>query len=287
MIARLEPVVESQRPDWLLVYGDTNTTLAGALVAAKMQIPVGHVEAGLRSYNRQMPEEINRIVADHVATHHFAPTKTAVDNLAREGITSDVHLVGDLMVDLVNSTVQGLPHRPSVLERFGLASGAYGVATVHRAANTDDREAFKAILEGLRRLDFPIIFPVHPRTLPLIQAEKISTNENIKACEPLAYCDMIALQAHARVILTDSGGMQKEALALRVPCVTLRRETEWVETLEHGWNLLAGSDPELIRRYAIRPKPTTAPKQLYGDGKAAEHIAKILLRDRRLHEAIA
>ena len=271
----------------LLVYGDTNTTLAGALVAAKMQVPVGHIEAGLRSYNRQMPEEINRIVVDHVAAQHFAPTKTAVDNLAREGINEEVHLVGDLMVDLVNATVSALPPRPGVLQRFDLASRAYGVATVHRAANTDNRETFRAILEGLRGLDFPVVFAVHPRTLPLMRAEDASANKNIIACEPLSYCDMIALQAHARVILTDSGGMQKEAFALKVPCVTLRRETEWVETLEEGWNVLAGSDPDLIRQYALRPKPMKAPTQQNGDGKTAERIAKILLTGRRFHEAIA
>jgi len=287
IMTRLEPVLASISPDCVLVYGDTNSTLAGALVASKLQIPIGHVEAGLRSFNRQMPEEINRLVVDHIATQHFAPTQTAVDNLLHEGIKSDLHLVGDLMVDLVNATVQSLPKHPRILQRFNLTSHAYGVATVHRAANTDDPEAFRAILKGLRGLDFPIVFPVHPRTLPLFQAEAASPSGNIITCEPLNYSDMIALEAHAKVILTDSGGIQKEALTLAVPCVTLRRETEWVETLENGWNVLSGTDPDLISRYATRPKPTAESRRHYGEGTTAKQIANILIVGHRLKEAIA
>lgn len=287
MMTRLEPIVESEQPDCVIVYGDTNSTLAGALVAAKLRVPVGHVEAGLRSFNGHMPEEINRVVSDHVATHHFAPTAIAVENLSREGIVANVHLVGDLMVDLVAETVRNLVEWPSVLRRFGLAPGGYGVLTVHRAANTDDQNAFRAILEGLRKLDFPVVFPIHPRSLPLFRDADPLARANIVACEPLSYSDMIALQAKARVILTDSGGIQKEALTLNVPCVTLRRETEWVESLEDGWNVLAGTDPDLIYQYAIRPKPTVAPRRFYGDGRTAEHIAAILLAGRRLQEATA
>jgi len=288
MMARLEPVIESERPDWVLVYGDTNTTLAGALVAAKLQVPVGHVEAGLRSFNRRMPEEVNRVVADHIADAHFAPTPLAVTHLANEGITTGVHLVGDLMVDLVDSTLQGLPQPPPVLERFGLRPGSFGVVTIHRAANTEDSRVFEKILEGLHKLDFPVIFPVHPRTLPLfnVSLDK-SPKTNVLSCEPLSYSDMIALQAHARVVLTDSGGMQKEALTLKVPCVTLRDETEWPETLEGGWNMLAGNDPDLICKYATREKPSSAPGSYYGDGKTATRIAEILLTGSSLGKAIA
>jgi UDP-N-acetylglucosamine 2-epimerase len=287
MMARFEPVVQSEQPDWVVVYGDTNTTLAGALVAAKLGKPLAHVEAGLRSFNRHMPEEINRIVADHVATTHLAPTITSVENLASEGIARDVHLVGDLMVDLVNLTLLNIPERPSVLQRFDLVPGTFGVATIHRAANTDDRRTFEAILEGLRRIGFPIIFSVHPRTLPLFRTARAFLKTNILECEPLAYRDMIALLARARVIVTDSGGIQKEALALRVPCVTLRSETEWVETLESGWNVLAGVDPALIASAAKRARPSVDPRSHYGDGKTAKRIAEILLTRSSLRKAIA
>lgn len=287
MMSRLEPVIKAERPDLVLVYGDTNTTIAGALVAAKLQVPVGHVEAGLRSYNRQMPEEINRIIVDHIATTLFAPSQTAMEHLASEGINSDVHFVGDLMVDLVSATAQALPKQPKILQRFALTSGSFGVATIHRASNTDDPGAFHAIMAGLQRIGFPIVFPVHPRTLPLLQDASMTVKSNVLACEPLSYADMIALQMHARVILTDSGGMQKEALALEVPCVTLRRETEWTETLDRGWNVLAGSDPDLIYRYAVRPRPTVAPRSHYGDGDAARRITEILLRISPRQRAIA
>lgn len=287
MMARLEPIVESEHPDLVLVYGDTNTTLAGALVAAKLRLPLGHVEAGLRSYNRHMPEEINRIVADHIATKLFAPSLSAVENLTREGVTSDVHFVGDLMVDLVRATARSLPDRPTVLRRFGLTSGTFGVATVHRASNTDDSAAFQSILEGLSRSGLPILFPVHPRTRPLFEATNARLKHNIIACEPLSYADVIALQKHARVILTDSGGIQKEALTLEVPCVTLRSETEWTETLEHGWNVLAGSDPALIAASAVRSRPTVHPFSHYGDGTTAQRIADVLVRTSNAQRAIA
>jgi UDP-GlcNAc3NAcA epimerase len=287
MMSRLEPVIEAERPDWVLVYGDTNTTLAGALVASKLNVRLGHVEAGLRSFNRQMPEEVNRIIADHIADVHFAPSKTAVDHLASEGLNDNVHLVGDLMVDLVNLTKHNLPKRPSVLERFGLTSGNFGVATVHRASNTDDIRVFKDILKGLNALDFPIVFPVHPRTVPLMEAVGASQKANVLSCEPLSYVDMIALQAHARMILTDSGGMQKEALALKIPCVTLRRETEWIETLEDGWNALAGANPDLIVRYGHRPRPASDPRSHYGDGKTAERIVGLLINGLAQQRAIA
>jgi UDP-N-acetylglucosamine 2-epimerase len=287
MMMKLEPVIASERPDWVLVYGDTNSTLAGALSCSKLRVRLGHVEAGLRSFNRQMPEEVNRVVVDHIATTHFAPTQTAVDHLAREGITANVHLVGDLMVDLACQTLQSLPKYPDVLRRFGVTPGTFGVATIHRASNADNTEVFRDILKGLGRIGFPIIFPVHPRTqLPMRTAGAL-LKPNILTCEPLSYLDMISLQANARVILTDSGGMQKEALMFGVPCVTLRRETEWVETLENGWNVLAGSNPDLIYQYAMRPRPSGEPRAFYGDGKTAERIVSVLLNTSLLQKAIA
>lgn len=288
MMVHLEPVIESEQPDWVLVYGDTNTTLAGSLVAAKLRIPLGHVEAGLRSFNREMPEEINRIVADHVASAHFAPTKLAVKHLADEGIIESVHLVGDLMVDLANLTVQQLPEPPEILTRLKLARGAYGVVTIHRAGNTDNAETFEQILEGLSRIEYPIIFPVHPRTSKLLRSMSLKAiPRNIRPCEPLSYVEMIALQAHARMIFTDSGGIQKEALSLGVPCVTLRRETEWPETLQSGWNTLAGSNPAVIATQGMRLRPTVVPAPCYGDGTSAFRITQVLMTGAPLPQAVA
>ena len=288
IMTRLEPIIDAERPAWVIVYGDTNTTLAGALVASKLRVPLGHVEAGLRSFNRYEPEEVNRIVTDHIADAHFASTSSSVEHLANEGITASVHTVGDLMVDLVKETAQRLARRPPVLERFALSSGTYGIATVHRASNTEDSQTFESILQGLRKLDFPVVFPIHPRSVPLFNASLAKyPKTNIMPCEPLSYTDMIALQAHARVVLTDSGGIQKEALTLKIPCVTLRRETEWTETLADGWNILAGCDPDLIWRAASRPKPATEPGSYYGDGTTAARITTILLAAATVQKAIA
>jgi UDP-GlcNAc3NAcA epimerase len=282
IMRRLEPVIELERPDWLLIYGDTNTTLGAALVGAKSHVPVAHVEAGLRSFNRAMPEEINRIVADHVSSLHLAPTQTAADQLAAEGIRDTVHVVGDLMVDLAVQTARRIPRPSAVLERFGVTPGSYAVATIHRASNTDDPAAFAKLVEGLRAARMPVVFPIHPRSAPLAQACGVGARgDAIIAAEPLPYTDMIALMRDARAILTDSGGMQKEALALRVPCVTLREDTEWVETLEDGWNVLAGVDPATIGAMARRPRPATEPRDHYGAGTASARHADALLAHRR------
>lgn len=276
MLKSLEPIMVNERPDWVLVYGDTNSTLAGALAAAKLHIPVAHVEAGLRSFDRSMPEEINRVVADHLADMHFVPNSRAAELLAGEGIRARVEVVGDLMVDLAKKMAAMLPVRPAVLDRFGLVSGEYAVATVHRASNTDDPAAFDRIVAAFRALDLPVVFPVHPRTASLAKSRGVGSGDNIVVSEPLSYADMIALQLHARSVLTDSGGMQKEAYVLAVPCVTLRGETEWTETLEDGWNVLAGNDEVQIARAAVRPKPRTRPKDHYGDGSTAARIADAL-----------
>lgn len=276
MMRRLEPVVLEVSPDWLLVYGDTNSTLAGALVGAKLGVPVAHVEAGLRSFNRAMPEEINRIVADHVADLLFAPDERAASQLANEGITHGVCVIGDVMADLAASVAARLPEHPPVLEHFGLSPYTYAVATIHRASNTDDVQTFGRLIEGLRAADMPIVFPVHPRTREIAAREDVGEGDRIVVAPPLSYGEMIALMSRASVVLTDSGGMQKEAYVLRVPCVTLRDETEWVETLDDGWNVLAGSDPAKIARGAHRSRPTGQTPH-YGSGDAAVRIASALL----------
>jgi len=281
MMRRLEPIVVAEAPDWVIVYGDTNSTLAGALVAAKCRVRVAHVEAGLRSFNRAMPEEINRIVADHVADAHFAPNAEARAQLEREGISGDVHVVGDLMIDLAREVLAELPPRPPILDRFSLASKGYALATVHRAANTEDPELFRQIVDGLRRLEGRVIFPVHPRSRALARACGAGFGDNITLCEPLPYVEMLALQRHARGVLTDSGGIQKEALVVGTPCTTLRPETEWRETLEHGWNVLVGADPAAIAAAGMRDPPEMPPGGIFTDSiGCAERIVRALLAGR-------
>ncbi len=274
MLEGLENVLLQERPDRVLVYGDTNSTLAGALAAAKLHIPLAHVEAGLRSYDRRMPEEINRVLTDHCADLLFCPTTTAVENLAREGITAGVHLVGDVMYD---SLLYHLPDDradPDALGEF--SPRQYVLATVHRAANTDDPKRLGAILRALGELAEPVAFPVHPRTRKAMTEAGLSAAPQVRLMEPLGYRDMLLLEKHARCILTDSGGVQKEAFFLGVPCVTLREETEWPETVQCGWNVLAGSDPERIVAAAGRPPPQGERPLLFGDGHAAEKIVRAL-----------
>lgn len=285
MMRRLEPILLAEAPDWAIVYGDTNSTLAAALVAAKAGVPVAHVEAGLRSFNRSMPEEINRIVADHVADLLLVPNARAAEQLAKEGIDRGVRVVGDVMVDLAAQVAQRLPAHPPILERFGVLPNAYGVATIHRAANTDDPAAFARIVKGLQRVDLPIVFPVHPRTRALAREYGVGDGDNIVVCEPLSYYETIALLSRAQVVFTDSGGMQKEAYVLRVACVTLREETEWLETLEDGWNVLAGSDPAKIVRAARRMMPRRQ-KPLFGSGSAAGAIVDALLAKRPVEHRV-
>lgn len=275
MMRRLEPVAIAESPDWMLVYGDTNSTLAGGLVAAKLGIPVAHVEAGLRSFNRAMPEEVNRILVDHLSTLLFAPNTRAAEQLAAEGIVRGVHVSGDLMVDLASKVAAEIPEHPAVLDRFGLRPSEYAVATIHRAGNTDDEATFYRLIDGLRRTGMPVVFPVHPRTRAIAARAGAGAGDNIVMSDPLSYREMIALACRARVILTDSGGLQKEACVVGVPCVTLRQETEWVETLEDGWNVLAGSDPSAIARASQRVTPVrrNAPS---GGGQAAAAIAAAL-----------
>src|SRR6266566_4354962 len=277
MMRGLEEVLEKESPNLLLVYGDTNSTLAGALVAAKMGIPLGHVEAGLRSFNRQMPEEVNRVVADHLSSLLFAPTETAVDNLTREGITRGVHMVGDVMYDVALQSAQAARSR-DILSRLGLTRGGYLLVTLHRPQNVDDQESLSAIVEALVHAGRPVVFPVHPRTRKNLVAFDLwdRLQAKVKAIEPVDYLDFIALLMGSSKVVTDSGGVQKEAYFFGVPCVTLRDETEWIETLEDGWNALVGTETNEILHAIEKFNPEGTKSKSFGDGHAAEKIARIL-----------
>jgi len=279
MLRGIEEVLIKERPHWVLVYGDTNSTLAGALAAAKLHIPLAHVEAGLRSHNRRMPEEINRIVADRLSQLLFCPSATGVSNLAQEGITDGVHMVGDVMYDAMLRFLPRAEARPSPLDRFGVVAGEYALATVHRAGNTDDQQRFSAILDCLAAAEMPVVFPVHPRTRVILESTQLTIPENLRLIDPVGYLDMLMLESNAQAILTDSGGVQKEAFWLEVPCVTLRDETEWVETVETGWNEVVGVDPDRVRSALAKGKPGKSPPPIYGDGKTAGRIAKLIAED--------
>jgi UDP-N-acetylglucosamine 2-epimerase len=273
MLIGIEDAITQVRPDAVLLYGDTNSTLAGALAAAKMQVPVAHVEAGLRSFNRVMPEEINRTVTDALSALLFCPSDTAVANLRREGITNGVHLVGDVMWEVLNRFAGHAPDS-TLQSRLGLRPDGYAVATVHRAENTDSAPRLAAVVAAINALSMPVLLPVHPRTKNALG--DIAFGSHVHVVDPLSYLDMIAAVRHARVVLTDSGGLQKEAYWLGVPCVTLRDETEWPETVASGWNVLAGANADRIVA-AVRgvTRPAHRPK-LYGEGAVAGRIVALL-----------
>jgi UDP-N-acetylglucosamine 2-epimerase len=285
MLARLDPILLAERPDCVLVYGDTNSTLAGALAACKLGIPVAHVEAGLRSYNRAMPEEHNRVLTDHCADLLLCPTQTAVDTLHAEGLGARAHLVGDTMYDAVLRFADLARERSGILGMLELEPRSYVLATVHRAYNTDDGDTLRSILAAFAALEQPVVFPVHPRTRQRIDqlngAASFISSGNVRLIDPIAYLDMLQLEQNARVVLTDSGGVQKEAFYFGVPCVTLRPETEWVETVQSGWNVVAGTaTTNIVRAVAETIWPTTAPPHLFGDGHAAERIVATLEQHR-------
>lgn len=279
MMPMLEELFVEKMPDIVLVYGDTNTTLAAGLAASKLGIPVAHVEAGLRSYNRTMPEEINRVVVDHVSDVLLCPTRVSVTNLEAEGIVNGVHLVGDVMLDTARFFSENVDSF-GTLKKFGLTAGEYYFATVHRAGNSDSASHLGAIIEAFTRLDKPVLWAVHPRTSANLErfdlSDRVSSTERIKAVPPVSYIETISLLGSAVGLLTDSGGMQKEAYFFGVPCVTLREETEWVETVELGWNTLSGADTERITAAVTgMTKPAERP-DVYGDGHAAEAIVDAL-----------
>jgi UDP-GlcNAc3NAcA epimerase len=282
MLVEIERVLLKEKPDALLVFGDTNSTLAGALAAAKLNIPIAHVEAGLRSFNRQMPEETNRIVTDRLSAWLFCPTETAVENLGREGMSESAHLVGDVMLDVALYYAAQAEQASGIRERLSLTSGEYVLATCHRAEATNSVAALSGVVEALAQIaaDHVVIFPVHPRTSKALSAAGLTDRLGaVRVIEPVSFLDMIALERHARVILTDSGGVQKEAFFHGVPCVIMRDETEWVETVASGRNLLAGRSADRIRaafaKAIARPVDRHVPK-LYGGGDAAVRIEAIL-----------
>ena len=278
MLWGLEEVLLKENPDAAVVFGDTNSTLAGSLASAKLHIPVAHVEAGLRSFNRRMPEEINRLLTDRLSALLFCPTETAVKNLAAEGMVEGVHNTGDVMVDALHQHTARAEKSSQILRELDLEPGGYYLATVHRADNTDHRDHLESLIDVLGRLDHPVILPLHPRTGRAIKDHGLSMGKrpSLRTVQPVGYPDMLMLEKNARKILTDSGGMQKEAFLFQVPCITLRRETEWPETLPGGWNTLTGADPQAILRAVQAPPPETLPAEPFGDGRAAEKMVDLL-----------
>jgi len=286
MLEAVEKVMLAEKPDWVLIYGDTNSTLAGALAAVKLHIPVAHVEAGLRSFNQKMPEEINRVLSDRVSELLFAPTDIAVENLLKEGISeSKIHLVGDVMYDAALYYGAKAADNTSILEELHLTPQNYILATIHRAENTDNPDRLRSIFGGLANVarEIPVVLPLHPRTRNALSREGLTEDvfKSLKLIEPLGYLDMVRLEKNARAIATDSGGVQKEAFFFRVPCITLRDETEWIELVRLLWNrLLAPLSPEMVSKGILDALNDSEPKEiptgLYGAGMAAERIVRLL-----------
>ena len=276
MLPAIESVVLEQRPDCLLVYGDTNSTLAGALVGAKLHVPVVHVEAGLRSYDRRMPEEVNRVVADHLSTLLLCPTETAVRNLAKEGLTKGVAVTGDVMLDAFLQHAKIARESAETVSSLGLSKGGYALVTVHRAENVDDPAVLARVIRGVNESRRRAVFPVHPRTRKALATADIQPAENVRLIDPVGYLEMLVLEEGAGVIVTDSGGVQKEAYFAGRPCVTLRETTEWTETVAAGWNVLVGSNPEEIARAIREFRPDGARPNLFGDGHASERVVEAL-----------
>lgn len=283
MLEAIENVLAQEKPDWLLIYGDTNSTLAGALAAAKLHIPVAHVEAGLRSFNMRMPEEINRILADRVSSLLFCPTQTAVNNLKADGLNKGVHDVGDVMYDVALFYRDRARQQSTMLNALKVSTGEFALATCHRAENTDDAARLGEILSALAEVatQLPVVLPLHPRTSKLVEKFNFThLLSQITVVEPLPFLDMVALEQAAKIILTDSGGVQKEAFFYHVPCLTMRDETEWVETTATNANVLVGANRSLLIDWFARlqsgqwrPDYSGSP---YGTGKAAQHILRVL-----------
>jgi UDP-N-acetylglucosamine 2-epimerase (non-hydrolysing)/UDP-GlcNAc3NAcA epimerase len=280
MLAALEPLLAAEAPDLVLVYGDTNSTLAGALAAAQARIPVAHVEAGMRSYDRAMPEELNRVLADHAADLLLCSSDRAADNLRAEGVGGDVVVVGDVMVDVARLLAPRARERTAVLDACEVEPAEFLLATAHRAGNVDDPERLERLVAVLTAMPLPVVLPLHPRTRARLEAagllDGLERDPGIRLVAPLGYLDFTALLLHARAVLTDSGGVQKEAYLAGVPCVTLRRSTEWTETVDAGWNALVDLDPDAALAALEREPPDDRPP-LYGDGRAGERVVEALL----------
>jgi UDP-GlcNAc3NAcA epimerase len=279
MLAALEPLLHELEPDAVLVYGDTNSTLAGALAGAQARVPVVHVEAGMRSFDRSMPEELNRVITDHLSELLLCSSQRAAENLRRESVPGSVQVVGDVMVDVALRWQPAARADTSVPAAYGLGSGAYLLVTAHRAGNVDDRGRLRALVELIRALPEPVLFPLHPRTRARLQEagqlEELASSDGLTLTEPLGYVEFSALLCHARAVLTDSGGIQKEAYLAGVPCVTLRASTEWVETVDGGWNTLVDLDADAALAALERQPPSERPA-LYGDGHAAERCVQAI-----------
>jgi UDP-GlcNAc3NAcA epimerase len=277
MLEGIENILIQEEPDWVLIYGDTNSTLAGALAAVKMHIPVAHIEAGMRSFNRQMPEEINRIVADSISTLNLCSTSTAVDNLKSEGMGDTAFLTGDVMYDCALNFEALAEKYCDPLSSFALSKGEYILMTCHRAENTDDKLRLSQIVSAVNKIaeKHTVLYPMHPRTASFIEKYDLEFSDKVKVVPPVGYLDMLVLEKNAEIILTDSGGIQKEAFFYQVPCVTMRDETEWVETVELGWNILTGASEEKIINSVAKfadNRPPLTDKHPYGNGNAAEII---------------
>jgi UDP-N-acetylglucosamine 2-epimerase len=273
MLARLERALLDVKPDAVIIRGDTNSTLVGALAASKLHIPLVHIEAGERSYNKRMPEEINRLVADRLSDLLFCVTQTAVRHLTEEGIVNGVHFSGDVMLDALQQNLPVARAESTILSRVGLPAGYYLLATVHRAANTDNPDNLRRIVSAFNAIREPIVFPVHPRTRAVIDQLELTFAPHVLAIEPVGYLDMLMLESNARAILTDSGGVQREAYFLSVPCITLREETELSETVQAGWNRLVGAQPDRIIETVRDFEPPAEHPLLFGNGHAADYIA--------------
>jgi UDP-N-acetylglucosamine 2-epimerase len=280
MLEALQPLVEREAPDVLMVYGDTNSTLAGALAAALAHVSVAHVEAGMRSFDRSMPEELNRVLTDHASDLLLCSTETAVRNLAAEGIDQGVHLVGDVMADIALAMVPRARERSRAIEEHGLAAGEYVLVTAHRAGNVDDPGRLDMLVELLLAIPLPLIFPVHPRTRARLDAtglgKRLAGGPHVRLSPPVGYLDLLALADSARAVLTDSGGLQKEAYLLGTQCITLRDATEWVETVETGWNTLVDLDREAALAALAQGPPAGERPELYGAGRSAQRIREAL-----------
>ncbi|WP_408955103.1 non-hydrolyzing UDP-N-acetylglucosamine 2-epimerase [Natroniella sp. ANB-PHB2] len=277
MLAEIEEVILEEKPDVLLVYGDTNSTIAGALAASKLLIPVIHIEAGLRSYNKDMPEEQNRILTDHISKLLFCPTETAVKNLKKEGITQGVENVGDVMYDAVLYNVELSKQKSDILEELGVEAKGYILATVHRAENTNSKERLKNIVQAFNDSNEHIVLPLHPRTKNYLEKYDLQFNDNVQIIEPVGYLDMLMLESNSKKILTDSGGVQKEAYFLKVPCITMRDETEWIETVDYGWNFLVSANYELILDKIKNFNGGNEIIKCFGNGDASQKIVNAMV----------